>query len=111
MGPGENWKSGVRVKLNAGCFTLVLSLRVLLSKNDLAAFIRTVKKLVKMDLVKIQKSSGLNLEKISVMKTPAGKSLYSIRVTRSFRAVLTVGKGYLRFVSLHPDHDSAYKRC
>jgi hypothetical protein len=50
MGPGENWKSGVRVKLNAGCFTLVLSLRVLLSKNDLAAFIRTVKKLVKMDL-------------------------------------------------------------
>jgi hypothetical protein len=81
-----------------------------LSKNDIAAFIRTVKKLVKMDLVEIQKSSGLNLEKISVMKTPAGKSLYSIRVTRSFRAVLTVGKGYLRFVSLHPDHDSAYKR-
>ena len=81
-----------------------------LNKNELTAFIRTAKKLVKMDLIKIQKSSGLNLEKIGVMKTPAGKSLYSIRVTRSFRAVLTIDTGYLRFVSLHPDHDSAYKK-
>ena len=81
-----------------------------LNKNELTAFIRTARKLVKMDLIKIQKSSGLNLEKIGVMKTSAGKSLYSIRVTRSFRAVLTIDTSYLRFVSLHPDHDSAYKK-
>ena len=82
-----------------------------LNKNELTAFIRTAKKLVKMDLIKIQKSSGLNLEKIGVMKTPEGKNLYSIRVSRSFRAVLTIDTGgYLRFVSLHPDHDSAYKK-
>ncbi len=80
-----------------------------LNKNELAAFFRTAKKLVKMDLVQIQQSSGLNLEKIRVMKSPAGKTLYFIRVTRSFRAVLTPNKDYLRFVSLHPDHDSAYR--
>ena len=80
-----------------------------LNKSELSAFIRTAKKLVKMDLTQIQKSSGLNLEKIRVMKSPAGKTLYSIRVTRSFRAVLTIDRDYLRFVSLHPDHDSAYK--
>ena len=80
-----------------------------LNKNELAAFFRTAKKLVKMDLTLIQQSSGLNLEKIRVMKGPAGKPLYSIRVTRSFRAVLTIDNDYLRFVSLHPDHDSAYR--
>ena len=80
-----------------------------LNKSELSAFIRTARKLVKMDLTQIQKSSGLNLEKIRVMKSPAGKTLYSIRVTRSFRAVLTIDSNYLRFVSLHPDHDSAYK--
>ncbi len=80
-----------------------------LNKNELAAFFRTAKKLVKMDLTQIQQSSGLNLEKIRVMKSPAGKPLYSIRVTRSFRAVLTIDNDYFRFVSLHPDHDSAYR--
>ena len=80
-----------------------------LNKSELAAFIRTAVKLVKMDLGQIQKSSGLNLEKIRVMKSPAGKTLYSIRVTRSFRAVMVIESNYLRFVSLHPDHDSAYK--
>lgn len=80
-----------------------------LSKSELAAFIRTAKKLFQMDLTQIQQSSGLNLEKIRVMKSPSGKPIYSIRVTRSFRAVLTIDEGYLRFVSLHPDHDSAYK--
>lgn len=80
-----------------------------LNKNELAAFIRTARKLVKMDITKIQKSSGFNLEKISVMESPTGKHLYSIRVSKSFRAVLTIDNGYLRFISLHTDHDSAYK--
>jgi len=80
-----------------------------LNKNELAAFFRTAKKLVKMNLTQILQSSGLNLEKIRAMKSPADKPLYSIRVTRSFRAVLTIDNDYFRFVSLHPDHDSAYR--
>ena len=80
-----------------------------LNKNELAAFARTAKKLAKMDLNQIQKSSGLNLEKIRVMTSPLGTPLYSIRMSKSFRAVLTITDDYLRFVSLHPDHDSAYK--
>lgn len=80
-----------------------------LNKNELAAFFRTANKLVKMDLTQIQNSSGLNLEKIRVLKSSAGKTLYSIRVTKSFRAVLTIDEDYFRFVSLHPGHDSAYR--
>ena len=81
-----------------------------LNKNELAAFILTAKKLAKMDLDQVQKSFGLNLEKIKVMVSPSGTPLYSIWVSKSFRAVLTIDKEYLRFVSFHPDHDSAYKR-
>ena len=79
-----------------------------LDRKELNAFIRTAKKLAKMDLDQIQHSSGLNLEKIKAVKSPAGKVLYSIRVTKSFRAVLIIEDNYLRFISLHPDHDSAY---
>ena len=62
-----------------------------------------------MDLTQIQQSSGLNLEKIRHITTPAGKNLYSIRISKSFRAIITINGDFLRFVSLHTDHDSAYK--
>lgn len=80
-----------------------------LEKSELSAFIRTARKLDKMDLQQTQRSSGLNLEKIQNISSPAGKVLYSIRVNRSFRAVVTIEGEFIRFVSLHPDHDSAYQ--
>ena len=79
-----------------------------LSKTDHSTFIRTAKKNQKMDFSQVQQSSGLNLEKIRNMTTPSGKTLYSIRMSRSFRAVITIEGDFIRFVSLHPDHDSAY---
>ena len=75
----------------------------------IVAFVRTAKKIVKMDLAQMQQSSGFNLDKIRHMKSPADTTLYSIRVNRSFRAVVTIDGKYMRFISLHPDHDSAYK--
>ena len=42
------------------------------------------------------------------MTTPSGKTLYSIRISRSFRAVITIEGGFIRFVSLQPDPDSVY---
>ena len=80
-----------------------------LSKTDLSTFIRTAKKIQKIDFSQVQQSSGLNLEKIRNMTTPSGKTLYSIRMSKSFRAVIMIDGDFIRFVSLHPDHDSAYK--
>ena len=54
-------------------------------------------------------SSGLNLEKIQNMTTPAGKTLNFIRMSKSFRAVIKVNGDFIRFISLHPDHGAAYK--
>jgi hypothetical protein len=62
-----------------------------------------------MDFNQLRSSSGLNLEQIKKTKTKKGNPIYSIRITRSFRAILSIDGDYLRFISLHPDHDSAYK--
>ena len=63
-----------------------------------------------MDISQIQESSGLNLEKIQNMTTPAGKTLNFIRMSKSFRAVIKVNGDFIRFISLQPDHGSAYKQ-
>ena len=80
-----------------------------LDKTQLTAFVKSVKKINKMDLSRVQQSSGLNLEKIKNLKTSNGKTLYSIRMSKSFRAVICIEDDFIRFISLHPDHDSAYK--
>ena len=80
-----------------------------LDKTKLSSFVQSVKKINKMDLRQFQQSSGLNLEKIKNIKTPNGKTLYSIRMSKSFRAVICIEDDFIRFISLHPDHDTAYK--
>ncbi len=80
-----------------------------LDKTQLTAFVKSVKIINKMDLRQVQQSSGLNLEKIKNLKTSNGKTLYSIRMSKSFRAVICIEDEFLRFISLNPDHDSAYK--
>jgi len=81
-----------------------------LEKEELYALIKIFRTMSKMDFDQLRSSSGLNLEQIKKTKTRKGNPLYSIRITRSFRALLSIEGDYLRFISLHPDHDSAYKR-
>jgi hypothetical protein len=81
-----------------------------LEKNELYALIKTFRILSKMDFDQLRRSSGLNLERIKNTKTRKGSAIFSIRITRSFRAILSIESDYLRFISLHPDHDSAYKK-
>jgi hypothetical protein len=51
---------------------------------------------------------GLNFEPISGQKTNSGKTIASIRISDKFRARVCRDGRYMRFISLHPDHDSAY---
>ncbi len=81
-----------------------------LQKNEGYSLIKTLRTLSKMDFDQLRRSPGLNLERIRNMKTRKGDSLYSIRITRSFRAIVSIEGDYLRFISLHPDHDSTYKK-
>jgi len=81
-----------------------------LEKKELYPLFKTLRTLSRMDFDQLRRSSGLNLEQIKTMKTRKGNPVYSIRITRSFRATLSIEGDYLRFISLHPDHDSAYKK-
>ena len=40
---------------------------------------------------------------------PGGGRLYSLRMGKGFRAVAYRQENWLRILTLHPDHDSAYE--
>ena len=81
-----------------------------LQKNEGYPLIKTLRTLSRMDFDQLRRSPGLNLERIRNMKTRKDNPLYSIRITRFFRAVLSIEGDYLCFISLHSDHDSTYKK-
>ena len=61
-----------------------------------------------MHFTSIQQSFGLNLEKIQNLKTPSGKILNYIRMSKSFWTMIKNNCDFIRFISLQPDHDVAY---
>jgi len=75
---------------------------------------RSVEKIEEMTWDQIYKTSsrsqkrGLNWEPIDRQKTKSGKSIASIRLSERFRARVCRDGKLMRFISLHPDHDSAY---
>ena len=54
--------------------------------------------------------TGFQWEAIDHIQTPNGSRAYSIRLSQRIRAIAYREGDYLRLVSLHPDHDSAYRR-
>jgi hypothetical protein len=79
-----------------------------LEQSEATALIRTLSKLLKLSWDEVYKDKGLNWELVKTQTGPKGQRVYSIRVTRKFRAVVYRDKDFLVFLSLHPDHDSAY---
>ena len=76
-----------------------------LEKAELLAFFKTLKKLQQMSWEQVYKDKGLRWESIKSLQRDA----YTIRVTKKCRAVVKRSGDVLRFASLHPDHDSAYR--
>jgi len=65
-----------------------------------------------LELPQLWAHRGLNFEKLHGMIEPVtGEQLYSLRVTRSVRAITCIGNGpTLVLVSLQPQHDKAYRQ-
>jgi len=80
-----------------------------LSKEDQRQALTTLHKLFQMDWEQVYRDPGLRWEAIVSQVGPQGGRLYSFRMARGFRAVAYRQDDWLRIVSLHPDHDSAYK--
>jgi hypothetical protein len=74
----------------------------------------SIEKIKKMTWDQIYKTSsktqkrGLNWEPIERQTTKSGKKIASIRISKKFRARVCRDGKFMRFISLHPDHDSAY---
>ena len=58
----------------------------------------------------LYRHTGFRWEAIRHIRTPTRATAHSLRLSQRVRAIGYRDGDYLRIVSLHPDHDSAYKR-
>lgn len=79
-----------------------------LQKKDQRAVLGNLRKLVQMNWQQVYRDSGLNWEQLVSRAGPRGEKLYSLRLGKGFRAIACREGEWLRLLSLHPDHDSAY---
>lgn len=78
---------------------------VLLQVDDLRQTVKTFGKLLGMNWDQVYRDHGLRWEAI---KDDPGS--YSLRISRKSRAIVLREGDYMRFLSIHPDHDGAYGR-
>jgi GH35 family endo-1,4-beta-xylanase len=96
----------IRLDLNNPVFQ---SLLFSLSKSDQHKTLNTLRKIAKMTWQQVYADHGLKWEVILSQKGPDGNNLYSFRIGKGFRAIAYRDDSWLRLLSLHPDHDSAYQ--
>ena len=79
-----------------------------LQKSEALAALKILRKVSQLTWEQLYKDQGLKWELIRSKQGKNGEKLYSLRITQKCRAVAVREDDYLRFLSLHSDHDSAY---
>ena len=79
------------------------------SMQEAWAVLKTLRILQAISWKQLQSSKGLRWELIQSRQGPAGQRLYSLRITRSCRAVAWRNGTWLRLLSLPPEPDPPYK--
>jgi plasmid maintenance system killer protein len=101
-----------KAKINLSSEPLVAQLAIL-NRENLLSFQKTLRKILQMTWPQIFHDQGLKWEEITTapdIKVHAKLCRpYSIRINQKFRAVVTRVENEMIFISLHPDHDSAYE--
>lgn len=95
----------VRLDLNSPTFQRQL---FSLKKDQQHGVLLTLRKLSEMSWDQVYRDSGLRWEAVHSQIGSGQERLYSIRMGKAFRAICCRESDWLRLVSLHPDHDSAY---
>jgi hypothetical protein len=80
-----------------------------LQKPDRISVLEALVKIASLSWDELYKSKGFRWELIQSRRSPDGSRLYSLRVTRGFRAVALRDGEFLVMLTLHPNHDSAYQ--
>lgn len=79
-----------------------------LERPDQLRVLATLRRLAAMTWQELYRDRGLRWELIHSRQGPDGARLYSFRISQGFRGVAYRQEQWLRLLSLHPDHDSAY---
>lgn len=80
-----------------------------LSKKEQGDVLGTLRKLSKMNWDQVYADRGLKWEIIFSRTGPQEEKLYSFRIGKGFRGLAYRQGDWMRILSLHPDHDSAYQ--
>lgn len=99
--------SRIRLDLNSPAFQEVF---FSLEADDLKQVAASLRRLRDLDWNSLYRHTGFRWEAIEHLKGPSGAKVYSLRLSQRIRAVAFRDGDFLRLVSLHPGHDSAYER-
>lgn len=80
-----------------------------IEKKEQLALIKTLKKIRQLSWAELYSDHGLKWEAILSKTTPTGERIYSFRFSQKYRAVALRSEEFLRLLTLHVDHDSAYQ--
>lgn len=80
-----------------------------LEKEDILRIFNAFRRLKKISWQEVYNHKGLHWELIQSKTGADGQRLYTIRISQGFRAFVFREGQFMRFLSLHPAHDSAYK--
>lgn len=80
-----------------------------LGAAELKQVIASLGRLRELDWTMLYRHKGFHWEAIEHLKAPNGAKVYSVRLSQRIRALAFRDGEFLRFVSLHPDHHSAYE--
>ena len=79
-----------------------------LERQEALAVMATLRKTSQLNWEQLYRDGAIRWEAILSHPGPSGQRIYSLRITRRMRAVAYRDGNFLRFLSLHADHDSAY---
>jgi hypothetical protein len=97
--------SRVRLDLNSPEFQDVF---FRLELSELKQVVNSLARLRELDWNHLYRHSGYRWEVVQHLKAPNGAKVYSLRLSQKIRAIAYRDGDFLRLISLHPDHDSAY---
>ncbi|MFH1812199.1 MAG: hypothetical protein ABIJ09_25910 [Pseudomonadota bacterium] len=81
-----------------------------LEAREMQQVTSTLRKVRGMDWSSVYRAPGLKWEKVDHISSPSGGTVYSLRCSDKVRALVYRDGKFMRFLSLHPDHDAAYRK-
>ena len=78
-----------------------------LEVDDLKHVVASLCRLRNLGWNSLDRHTGFRWEAVEHLKAHTGAKVYSLRLSQRIRAVAFRDGDFLRFISLHPDHDSA----